>query len=807
MDIRRNEDDTSVSSVISAISSATLSAPIETDYILKIKSTNTVKFDAESKSRLSAYSAQVQEMETYYCSKRYVDIRHLANVMWEHAQEVVHYYHDEHKAAKANENKSSRSVGSESQARHRSLGSVLERVLAKPVEVAHFVTNTESKNSNLVSELDSIFQSAGRKVGIGSGLPRSAASTPKSLAQGAPIFVREIMEGVDEFYTKIYSEKRQFSKKTKFDHVKMIAERRMVIINSAFECLAKALSAAGLETATKLETVPAPLELLVKAVEKFLLTDVIVDEGENVATPTTAEKQLPQDFPRVVPPPDRQSSVDSSTSIGSSLVIPVSTRRRASVGDRKVEVKNMMEVSVLVLAEEKLVVKRDAVNSGTATGGEEKTQVVPIDMGILPDHPIDFGLVMSFGAIFFKVLEGRAMMMQMDTIFLFGISCFLIGYQLARSSVVNTEKIGNKSPKKHVTIVEHQSSPKKEEQGNGQTQCKDPSLVTSRRALLQRTDGQLSVRKEQSRKLIQASMRTIMVDPAEKKTNNGAEEKPVVPANTFPKFPEGAAIGSHLNCWSSPPSKNFQVRGPNYLKDKKKVPSADFLFPCRGCDLFLTDNPPVNIGRNQAILNGKLRDVPTFIINYRLPWGVFLSYHEIPKRFLPFLRRGNGHGDLSTPLPSMVDMPAAERVMCNFFLADSEEKDAIMKLVPVVVEGPWMVKRVVGGKPAIVGKKLPISYVYQPPENGLADYLEADLDIVSSAAARNILAVVRSYTQVLTIDLGYVVQGNKEDALPEQMMLGLRLHGLDPLSAELLPEFHDGSGMPESEDNAGSDTE
>jgi hypothetical protein len=141
-------------------------------------------------------------------------------------------------------------------------------------------------------------------------------------------------------------------------------------------------------------------------------------------------------------------------------------------------------------------------------------------------------------------------------------------------------------------------------------------------------------------------------------------------------------------------------------------------------------------------------------------------------------------------------MNAGEKAMCNFLLSDTDEKNEVWKIVPVVVEGPWVVKKVVGGKPAIVGTKLPITYVYQPPEKGLCEYLEADLDIVSSAAARNILAVVRSYTNVLTIDLGFVVQANTDQYLPEQMMLGLRLHGLDPLTAELLPESHNDT-MPE----------
>jgi len=91
----------------------------------------------------------------------------------------------------------------------------------------------------------------------------------------------------------------------------------------------------------------------------------------------------------------------------------------------------------------------------------------------------------------------------------------------------------------------------------------------------------------------------------------------------------------------------------------------------------------------------------------------------------------------------------------DFLLSDSHEKDAVWKIVPVVAQGPWMVKKVVGEKPVILGKQMPVIYVYHPPENGLAEYLEADLDIVSSAAARKILAVVRSYTQVLTVDLGF----------------------------------------------------
>ena len=41
---------------------------------------------------------------------------------------------------------------------------------------------------------------------------------------------------------------------------------------------------------------------------------------------------------------------------------------------------------------------------------------------------------------------------------------------------------------------------------------------------------------------------------------------------------------------------------------------------------------------NPGVMGGKLRETPTFIINFRLPWGVLLAYFEIPERFVPFVK-------------------------------------------------------------------------------------------------------------------------------------------------------------------------
>ena len=75
------------------------------------------------------------------------------------------------------------------------------------------------------------------------------------------------------------------------------------------------------------------------------------------------------------------------------------------------------------------------------------------------------------------------------------------------------------------------------------------------------------------------------------------DEDDVCIRSPMPRFPEGAPLGSELNCWSDPPFDTFKVRGDTYLTDSKKVKSVPFIFKSRGIDLFLTDDCPENVGR------------------------------------------------------------------------------------------------------------------------------------------------------------------------------------------------------------------
>jgi len=48
------------------------------------------------------------------------------------------------------------------------------------------------------------------------------------------------------------------------------------------------------------------------------------------------------------------------------------------------------------------------------------------------------------------------------------------------------------------------------------------------------------------------------------------------------------------------------------------------------------------------------------------------------------------------------------------------------------------------------------------------------------------VGVCRRYMNALTCDIGFVIQGNTQDELPEQMMGATRIHGIDPVKAPTL---------------------
>lgn len=70
-------------------------------------------------------------------------------------------------------------------------------------------------------------------------------------------------------------------------------------------------------------------------------------------------------------------------------------------------------------------------------------------------------------------------------------------------------------------------------------------------------------------------------------------------------------------------------------------------------------------------------------------------------------------------------------------------------------------RKVVGGKPAIIAKK--IDSTFYDGDN----YFEADIDVSSSSIAKNILRVVKSYAKKIAFDLAWGFEGKVVEHLPE----------------------------------------
>ena len=209
-------------------------------------------------------------------------------------------------------------------------------------------------------------------------------------------------------------------------------------------------------------------------------------------------------------------------------------------------------------------------------------------------------------------------------------------------------------------------------------------------------------------------------------------------SSPIPRYPDNGGY----SCWSEPPNPGiFHVRGRTYLEDRIKVPSGQSPFKCRGVDLWMTDNPERHIARHPNVLGGKLQDEDTFLVNFLLPFGNFVAYFSVP------------------PLSEFPNKEVAS-VWSGFVGGDQQYRDARLKLLPVVISGPWIVKAAVGnGKaPALLGKVIPLQYFFRQPEGKKRGIYEVDVIITASSIATGILSVVKGHTKSLTIAFALIIE-------------------------------------------------
>jgi hypothetical protein len=247
-----------------------------------------------------------------------------------------------------------------------------------------------------------------------------------------------------------------------------------------------------------------------------------------------------------------------------------------------------------------------------------------------------------------------------------------------------------------------------------------------------------------------------------------SEQSTVTLSSPLPKYPANGGT----SCWSKPPDHIFRVRSATYLQDRVKLPSGSAPFRCRGVDIWLTDNPERHIARHPSVLGGRLEEEDTFMVNFLLPFGNFVSYFGIPPidKFPPKL------GDVWT----------------KFIHGDQQYRDARLKLLPVVVDGPWIVKAAVGPgtSPALLGKVIPLQYYFRHPTEDQKGIYEVDVIITASTIAKGILSVVKGHTQALTIAFGFIIEAAEQEELPETVLCNFQMHELNLEYCPQLPHVN-----------------
>lgn len=376
----------------------------------------------------------------------------------------------------------------------------------------------------------------------------------------------------------------QFSQQVSYDNVKVMAKQRSLVLNNALEMISSNYPVGLNETDS--------LKSMSDAIENFFLTDHCEEEEApkipaftgSISTPkkyTTGKKHKKErtlgsgilgEIGGLFGKDDKEKKKEevSLRTVSSPSVVPRSKKQRRSLVVRAADEEMLQASANLTIGDGGDAKSAPAPAASTPAVVAPNTSVVS---DFFANNPSAVAVLVAVMLSVLRRAQFETITIDSDYAMLASFACFCFGLNWPRPKSAVVQKAVP------ATVAGRRRSPRRSVPAAGNAAGPARLLRASMMMSPTMADAAKSVRE---------------LDAADLLDEEEEQEAIRSPMDTYP---EGAPLGEYFNCVSEPDCKDFHVRGGNYFHDKVKVPSAPFLFPTRGVDLFLTDDAPENVGR------------------------------------------------------------------------------------------------------------------------------------------------------------------------------------------------------------------
>lgn len=202
------------------------------------------------------------------------------------------------------------------------------------------------------------------------------------------------------------------------------------------------------------------------------------------------------------------------------------------------------------------------------------------------------------------------------------------------------------------------------------------------------------------------------------------------------------------HCWDEADSSKVLVRGTRYLSNQVKEPSQPAMLELVGVDFFKTANAISHYAECPHTVLTRLRqqgDGRHFIL---------LNLGMQPTQLVLIW---------AVPVDAKWSTDPAGLLFQDFCrTADAKARSDRLKLLPKVVDGPWLIKQMVPSRPVLIGRQCDTKFF-------IGDrHLEVSVDCSSASIGGTLAKTLTDGSSV--VELHCILEGTREEELPERVM-------------------------------------